>query len=203
MRFEPRTLDDIRTIVQPDPENERRFAAVRRVSEINLGLYRTLVQPFIKASINEQSAEWLRKLNHAELPFEVFSDRNPLMQQVAKLAEQVREQRQPASPDNPLLQWQAMISDGIIAALDGYRDLRDSNLEKIFLAIYSSPVMQAMVGLGAHRRVAAATAGHGPGARRSHPGAHRRTQGGCRRGWRARGGDPRPGLCRHGGAGSR
>ena len=42
-----------------------------------------------------------------------------------------------------------MISDGIIAALDGYRDLRDSNLEKMFLAIYGSPVMQAMVGLAA------------------------------------------------------
>ena len=42
------------------------------------------------------------KLNHAELPFEIFSERNPLMQQVAQLAEQVREQRQPASPDNPL-----------------------------------------------------------------------------------------------------
>jgi hypothetical protein len=149
VRFEPRTLDDIRTIVQPDPESERRFAAVRRVSEINLGLYRSMVQPFIKASINGQSAEWLRKLNHTELPFEVFSDRNPLMQQVAQLAAQVREKRQPVAPDNPLLQWQAMISDGIIAALDSYRDLRDSNLEKMFLAIYGSPVMQAMVGLAA------------------------------------------------------
>ena len=149
VRFEPRTLDHIRTIVQPDPENERRFAAVRRVSEINLGLYRTLVQPFIKASVNEQTAAWMKQVSLAELPFEVFSDRNPLMQQVAQLAAQVREQRQPVSSDNPLLQWQAMISDGIIAALDGYRDLRDSNLEKMFLAIYSSPVLQAMVGLGA------------------------------------------------------
>jgi hypothetical protein len=38
VRFEPRKLNDIRTIVQPDPENERRFATVRRVSEINLGI---------------------------------------------------------------------------------------------------------------------------------------------------------------------
>ena len=50
VRFEPRTLNDVRAIVQPDPENERRFAAVRRVSEINLGLYRTLLQPFVKAA---------------------------------------------------------------------------------------------------------------------------------------------------------
>ena len=148
VRFEPRTIDDIRTIVQPSAENERRFAAVRRVSEINLGLYRSLVQPFIRASINDQSAEWLKKLNQAELPFEVFSERNPLMQQVAQLAEQVREHRQPAAPDNPLLHWQSLVSDGIIQALDGYRDLRDRNLEKIFLAIYDSPVVQAMLGVG-------------------------------------------------------
>jgi hypothetical protein len=38
----------------------------------------------------EQTADWLKKLNHAELPFEIFSERNPLMQQVAQLAEQVR-----------------------------------------------------------------------------------------------------------------
>ena len=71
------------------------------------------------------------------------------MRQIAQLAEQVREQRQPASPDNPLLQVQAMISDGIIAALDGYRDLRDRSMEQIFLAIYSSPLLQALVGLRA------------------------------------------------------
>ena len=103
VRFEPRTLDDVRDIVQPDPENERRFATVRRVSEINLGLYRTLFQPFVRASVNEQTAGWMKKLSHAELPFEIFSERNPLMQQVAQLAEQVRQQRQPVAPDNPFL----------------------------------------------------------------------------------------------------
>ena len=148
-RFEPRTLDDIRAIVQPSLENERRFAAARRVSEINLGLYRTLFQPFVQAFANTQTAEWLHKLNPSELPFELFSDRNPLMRQIAQLAEQVREQRQPTAPDNPLLHVQAMISDGIIAALDGYRDLRDRSMEQIFLGIYSSPVLQALVGLRA------------------------------------------------------
>jgi len=149
VRFEPRTLDDVRTIVQPSLENERRFAAVQRVSEINLGLYRTLFQPFVQASMNEQTSEWMHKLNASELPLELFSDRNPLMRQIGQLAEQVRDQRQPVAPDNPLLQWQAMMSDGIIAALDSYRDLRDSSMEQIFLSIYSSPLLQAMAGLRA------------------------------------------------------
>jgi hypothetical protein len=108
-----------------------------------------MFQPFVKAFMTEQYAEWLKKSKNTELPFEIYSDRNPLMKQVAQLAEQVRENRRPAAPDNPLLKWQAMVSDGIIAALDGYRDRRDAGLEKLFLAIYSSPMLQAMVGTGA------------------------------------------------------
>ncbi len=149
VRFEPRTLADLRAIVKPSAENELRFATARRVSEINLGLYRTLFQPFVQAFASTQTAEWLHKLNPSELPYELFSDRNPLMRQIAQLAEQVRQQRRPVSPDNPLLQVQAMISAGIIAALDGYRDLRDRGMEQIFLAIYSAPLLQALVGLRA------------------------------------------------------
>ncbi|MFZ1830476.1 MAG: DUF3141 domain-containing protein, partial [Candidatus Competibacteraceae bacterium] len=149
VRFERRTLADVRAIVQPSPENEMRFATARRVSEINLGLYQTLFQPFVQAFASTQAAEWLHKLNPSELPYELFSDRNPLMQQIAQLAEQIRQQRQPTAPDNPLLQVQAMLSDGIIAALDGYRDLRDRSMEQIFLGIYSSPLLQALVGLRA------------------------------------------------------
>jgi hypothetical protein len=149
VRFERRTLDDVRAIVKPDPENERRFATVQRVSEINLGLYRTLFQPFVQAIGGTQTAEWLHKLNPAELPFELFSDRNPLMEQIATLADQVRTQRQPAAPDNPFLALQALMSEGMVAALNGYRDLRDRSLEEIFLATYSSPLLQALVGIRA------------------------------------------------------
>jgi pimeloyl-ACP methyl ester carboxylesterase len=149
VRFERRTLNDIRAIVRPDPENERRFATARRVSEINLGLYRTFLQPFVRAFTNQQTAEWLRKFTLSELPFELFSERNPLMQPIARLAEQVRQQRRPASPDNPLLKLQATVSEAIIAALDGWRDVRDRSLEQIFLATYSTPLLQALAGMRA------------------------------------------------------
>ncbi len=149
VRFERRTLNDLRAIVQPSPENERRFATAQRVSEVNLSLYRTLLQPFVQACANEQTADWLHKLNPVTLPFELFSERNPLMRQIAQLAEQVRHQRQPTTPDNPLLQVQARVSESIIAALDGWRELRDRSLEQIFLAIYSAPLLQALVGMRA------------------------------------------------------
>ena len=48
-RLETRTLDDIRAFGVNDPEDDKRFAAVARVSEINLGLYRTLAEPWVRA----------------------------------------------------------------------------------------------------------------------------------------------------------
>ncbi|HEX6735343.1 MAG TPA: DUF3141 domain-containing protein [Azonexus sp.] len=147
VRFERRTLDDVRRIVKPDPANELRFATVRRVSEINLGLYRTMLQPFVRALAGTGALEPLNKFSPEELQFQFLSGRNPFMQQLSRLAEQVREQRQPVSADNPLLQWQQAVSDGIIAALDNWRDLRDHGMEQLFLAIYDSPLLQSLVGL--------------------------------------------------------
>jgi hypothetical protein len=147
-RFEPRTLSDIEAIVQPSVENERRFATVQRVSEINLDLYRRFLQPLVRTVINEQTAEGIKKASAIGSPYEMFSSQNPFMPHLARLAEQVRENRQPVSPDNPLLQWQKNMSDGIVAALENFRVFRDQCQENIFLATYSSPVLQAIVGVG-------------------------------------------------------
>ena len=147
VRFEPRTMDDIRAIVQPSVENDRLFATVKRVSEINLGLYQSFLQPLVRAAINNPATEWINKFTPLPLNTDPFSESNPMMRQVAQMAEQIRQQRQPVSPDNPLLQWQSKISEGIVAALDSYRDMRDKSVEQIFLSTYSSPLLQALVGL--------------------------------------------------------
>jgi hypothetical protein len=149
VRFEPRSLAQLRSIVQPSDENERRFAAARRVSEINLGLYRTLLQPFVRAFAGTQFAQQLHAFDPAELPYQLFSDKNPLMQQVAELAEQVRQHRQPTAPDNPLLQVQAKVSEAIVGALERYGRMKDSSFEQMFLALYGSPLLQAMLGMRA------------------------------------------------------
>ena len=56
MRCEPRTLDDIRALGGNTPEDERRFATAARVSEINLALYRTFLQPFVKATASSPAS---------------------------------------------------------------------------------------------------------------------------------------------------
>ncbi|MBK6601477.1 MAG: DUF3141 domain-containing protein [Betaproteobacteria bacterium] len=149
VRFEPRTLAQLSAIVQPSDENERRFAAARRVSEINLGLYRTLLQPFVRAFAGTPFAQQLHAFNPAELPYQLFSDKNPLMQQVAGLAEQVRQNRVQVAPDNPLLKMQGQVSEAIVAALERFGETKDRSFEQIFLNVYGSPLLQALLGMRA------------------------------------------------------
>ena len=149
VRFEPRTLAQLRSIVQPSEENELRFAAARRVSEINLGLYRTFLQPFVRAFASSQLAEQMHQFNPAELPMLLFSEKNPLMKQVAEWAEQARESRQPAAQDNPLVAMQAQFSEAMVQALEQFGKMKDRGYEQMFLGIYSSPLLQAMLGLRA------------------------------------------------------
>jgi pimeloyl-ACP methyl ester carboxylesterase len=148
-RFEPRTLDDIRALGGNDLEDERAFAAVARLSAVNLGLYRSFVQPWVRATSTEETAEWLRRLHPARMQFEMFSDKNPFMRPVAEMAAWVREHRRPVEADNPFLAAQELASRQIEAALDGYRDWRAGLQEAAFHAFYRNPLLQALLGLRA------------------------------------------------------
>lgn len=147
VHFEPRTLNHIRALGGNDAEDDRRFATVARVSEINQGLYRTFVGPVLRLMASEQSADALRRLHPNRLRFEGFSDRNPLMRPVAQLAATVRGKRRPVERDNPFLALEQAASQQIVDALDRYRDFRDWWSESLFMSIYGSPLLQTLVGL--------------------------------------------------------
>jgi hypothetical protein len=146
-RLEPRTLADIRALGNNPPEDELRFAAAERISDINLGLYRTLVRPAVRAAVTPASAAALRQLHPNRMRFFTFSDRNPFMAPVAALAQAVRDDRHPAGPDNPLLAWEGMVSAWTIASLEAFSRARDAMTEAAFLAMYGGPLAQAMAGL--------------------------------------------------------
>ncbi|WP_448191558.1 DUF3141 domain-containing protein [Azospirillum sp. sgz301742] len=148
-RFEPRTLDDIRGLGTNSPEDDRLFATVARISEINKGLYETFARPVIRGAVTEPMAEWLRQTNSARMQYTLFSHLNPFMAPVEQLAQWVRENRRPVDAGNPFLKAQTMMSDGIVRALDGWRDQRDAAVERLFLGVYGSPLIQALVGLAA------------------------------------------------------
>jgi uncharacterized protein DUF3141 len=147
MRCEARTLDDIRAMGGNDAADERRFATAARISEMNLSLYRTFVQPAVRAMLPPAAAEMMRELHPLRLQYQMFSDANPFMGSVAAMAEQVREKRAPVAADNPFLQLQEMVSRQIVAGLDAWRDMRDAASERMFLSVYGSPLLQAAVGI--------------------------------------------------------
>lgn len=147
MRCEARTLDDIRAMGGNSPEDERRFAAAKRVSEINLAAYRKFVQPWIKKMVTPQMAETMRNLHPLRLQYEVFSSRNPWMGVVRTAAEEIEEKRKPVAKDNPFLAFQEQMSKQIVHVLDSWRDAQEALSETIFLNVYGSPALQAAVGL--------------------------------------------------------
>jgi hypothetical protein len=148
-RLETRTLNDIRALGGNDAEDDRRFATVERVSEINQGLYRTLVAPAVRASVTEPVAEAMRAMHPNRLRFAMYSDGNPFMQPVKALAESVRAARQPVAANNPLLEMERTMSSWITSCLNSYGEFRDTMTELMFLNTYGSPLLQSMVGLGA------------------------------------------------------
>jgi Protein of unknown function (DUF3141) len=147
MRCEARTLDDIRALGGNDAADERCFAAAARVSEINLSLYRTFMQPWVKAMATPAGAEALRRLHPLRVQYELFADGNPFAAWVAKGAELARGNRTPVSADNAFLAFEQGASRQIVAALDAWRDLRDRSVEQMFFSVYGSPLLQAALGI--------------------------------------------------------
>src|SRR5712664_1367121 len=121
MRCERRTLDDIRAMGGNAAEDERRFATAARVSEINLSNYRNFVQPWVRATVTPQVADWMRKWHPLRLQYEAFSSQNPFMSAVKSLAEQISEDRKQAPKDNPFFAFQEQVSKQIVNALDSWR----------------------------------------------------------------------------------
>jgi uncharacterized protein DUF3141 len=146
VRFERRTLDDIRSL-ERTREDERPFEAVARVSEITEGLYRTFMSPWIRPWVTEASAEALRNLHPGRLQYSLWSDRNPWMGVVKQRAESVRRHRRPVAADNPFLALEHKASEQIERSLDRYREGRDRAIERLFKAIYEATWLQAALGL--------------------------------------------------------
>jgi hypothetical protein len=152
-RFEARSLDDVRALGRNSPEDDRAFAAVARLSEVNLSIYRTFMQPFVRAFANEPTASLAQALNPLRLSYTIFGDRNPWMRGMQPLAAAVSAARRPVAVDNPLLTLQTKVSEQITSGLESYRVARDELEEKIFFGFYGSPFVQALLGINADSSV--------------------------------------------------
>lgn len=147
MRCEARTLDDIRALGGNELADERKFEAVARLSDINLALYRTFAQPWVRACTTPAFAEATRRLHPLRLSYEMFAPKNLWMGPVEPVAEWVRENRRPASADNPYLAMQDVTSTAIVQGLDAWRDLVGRLSEASFHAVYGNRALQAALGI--------------------------------------------------------
>ena len=120
-----------------------------RLSELNLSIYRTFMQPLVRALATQPAANLARAMNPLRLSYTIFADRNPWMKGVQELAAGVTASRKPAAADNPFLALQTKVSEQITAALEAYRDARDKLQEQIFFGFYGSPFVQALLGINA------------------------------------------------------
>ena len=148
VRFEQRTLDDIRALGCNDLEDERKFAAVATLGDQSRPL------PHVPAALGAHrndraiprsccAGSALPGSSSSYSPTRIRScSRSPRRQTRPG-------ERRPASADNPLLAVQEFASQQIVAALDGYRDWRDAMVEASFHAAYGSPLIQALLGLRA------------------------------------------------------
>jgi pimeloyl-ACP methyl ester carboxylesterase len=147
LSIEERGLDDIRAMGCNSLEDEREFAAVARISELNNALYETFVQPWIKMMSGPQLAGAVLELNSLRLSYSLLSDKNPMMRAVAPLAEVARTKWVAASADNPFITMQQQVSKSIVDGLNLFRDLRDDLVERTFHAVYGSPLLQLSCGI--------------------------------------------------------
>lgn len=142
----PRTVQDILAL-DDGRQDEQAFQVVKRVAEINQGLYDSFGSPFVKMMSSESSARVLRACHPMRLGRFALSDLNPAMINVKWFADWVRTHRQPIPADNAWRMLEGDTSRGIELRLDHYRDSRDAAYEKIFRSIFASPWLAAAVGL--------------------------------------------------------
>ncbi|WFE71651.1 DUF3141 domain-containing protein [Halomonas sp. M1] len=147
LEFTARNFEELDRDVMHKPEDDRRFATVARISEINLGFYRLFMQPWLRAVMTPEAARWTRRMHPIRLGYKLLSDRNPLTVPLPVMAETVRRNRQEIGQDNFFKALESMASDQITAGLNAWRDLRDSSTERLFMDIYGQPLLQAAVGL--------------------------------------------------------
>lgn len=148
VRFEARTIDDIRALCANSPEDDRKFETVSRISKINLDLYRLLWQPWVRSFVTEAFAEGSRRLHPSRVQFEMFAPSNPFVPTLEKVADLVHSNRQAVPATNVFWQMQECFSHYMETSLEAYRKMRDDASEAIFHLVYGSPLLQAFVGLG-------------------------------------------------------
>jgi pimeloyl-ACP methyl ester carboxylesterase/tellurite resistance protein len=141
--FAERTIPQVMEQCGGD-DSDKPFATVARFSELGTELYDLSLAPFVRAMANQMSAEIMANTNPLRLQRWLQSDRNPAVQPVKVLAEQVRKQRQAVSPENPFRQMERFGAGLVTQWWDGVRDVQNALIEWNFHVLWGAPHVQAL-----------------------------------------------------------
>jgi len=145
-RFERRSVADVAALCG-DRSGERPFEVVRRVSEVNTGIYEQLMAPVVRSLANEPMAEMSRQLHPLRAQRWALSDLNPMLWPVAVAAAAVRADRRPCAADNPFRVLEREVATAVEKGFDAMAEARDKAAERTFEALYATPLARAAVGL--------------------------------------------------------
>jgi len=140
--FAERTMDDIRAL-DDGHQDERPFAAVARASEVQAQMYDALISPMVKLAVTHTTADFIRATHPQRLQRALMASRNPAMQSVPSMAQNVKENRNKARADNPFLAAEALMVQSTEQMINLMRDTRDMTFELTFFSIWGNPWMRA------------------------------------------------------------
>lgn len=148
--FERRTMKEMLAQVggiEKDRSGEEwgDFRRVSDLSEINDKLYQAFIQPWIHLWVNDFTAEMHRTMHPMRAQRYLLSDVNLAMLPLNFITPYVKQNRKPTTPDNPFVQMERIMSEGIESILDLYRDTRDRFDEIAFRGIYGSMCMECLL----------------------------------------------------------
>ncbi|GGP18099.1 DUF3141 domain-containing protein [Silvimonas iriomotensis] len=123
-------------------KDEKPFAAVSQVSELNQRAYELLVRPFVQSISTEPTAELMRTLHPLRMQRWGFSERNPWLSWLPLATEQVKAHRAAVPKTQYFRQLEQNNAELISAGLDYYRAMRDALSEALFFQIYGNVLGQ-------------------------------------------------------------
>ncbi|MDM0110863.1 DUF3141 domain-containing protein [Variovorax sp. J22R133] len=137
--FQEHRLEDIvARINRLNRADEKPFEAVAAVSDFNQRAYELFVRPFVQATSNEQSAEFLRNFHPLRLQNWAMSSLNPWLSWIAPVAQVVKSERKALAENHPMRRREKVGAEVVSASLDYYRAVRDALTEAGFFGLYGN-----------------------------------------------------------------
>jgi pimeloyl-ACP methyl ester carboxylesterase len=126
--FEERDVEDVRY-----PYAAEEFEATDKLSQTTSDAYKTMVRPWIRATINPATAAWLRWFHPQRLSRLAYSERFvPAMAMLEPMARMAGETRRPVAEGNVFRQAERDWADLIQRSIESWTETRDQMNEALF-----------------------------------------------------------------------